>query len=209
MLQAAIAIVRCVQHEHIVGMRRLAPEVNFLLTDFLGIAQQAFAIKRSGSTGHDKAVWHATGGKAATPEVAHFHRAVHQLVIVRSRIQAKALGIGIYRSQPGRQLPCGGLRAGADMQLVCLGFLTMHTQQQAGAVEEATALVQPSSAHRSVIRADFVAQLQRLTGLAVQLPLVLAQLLDSDGMAALLRLQVLQVFGEFTHQVAPGYPYGE
>ena len=51
-----------------------------------------------------------------------------------------------------------------------------------------------------------IAQHQRLARLAIYLPSAFVQLPDNQFGSALLRGQVLQLFGKFTHQIAAGNP---
>ena len=86
-------------------------------------------------------------------------------------------------------------------------LLIMNTQEQAGAIEEAPALVQPGHAHRVVVGADQVSEHQWRTVRAGYAPAVLVALGDGAGLAALLGGELVQVFGKFAHQVAAGNPH--
>ena len=209
MLQTSVAIMRDIEHEDIAAVWRYTPEVDFCLTDLLGITQQALAVKGCRGTSNHEAVRHSACGEAAAPEVAHLYGAVHQLVVVSCGVGAKALCIDLHSAQAGGQLPVRHLGRWADAQLVGLCLLAMHAQQQAGAVEKTTALVQPGGTHGSVVGIDQIAQLHRRICAAVQLPLVLAQLLHGNGLAVLAGVQILQVLGKFTHQIAAGNPDGQ
>jgi len=103
--QAAIAVVCHIQHEHIAGMRGRAPEGNFGLANLLGVGQQALAIERCRGSRHDKAMGHAAGVEVAAPESPHLDGTVHQLVVVGSRVGAKAQLVYRHGGHAGGQLP--------------------------------------------------------------------------------------------------------
>jgi len=212
-LQPAIAVRHGIEHEHVTFERRLAlgamPETDGGLADLLGVGQQPLAVKRGGRTGHHKLVGNAAGLEAAHPERAQFYRAVHQFVVVGSAIQAKALLVGGQRLEPRGHGPLRGGSGAGHVQRVAVLFLAMHAQAQAGAVEEATRGVQPGRAHRVVVGADGVSQIQRLARRAGHLPAMLVKLGQGQRTFALARTQLLQIFRKLPHQIAARDPDGQ
>ena len=214
-LQPAIAVMHGVEHEKVVFVRRFftrclarsVPEMNRRLADFLRVGQQALAVKGGQSTGHHKAVRHTAGVEAAAPERAQLHRAVHQFVVVRGLVQAKAFFVGFERRQARGRLPTGLALHGLQLQLVRRLFLSVHPQAHTRAIEEAALAVEPSGAHRVVKGIDLVAQHQRLPALASDGPAALVLLLCGQTAPALLGAQVLQVFGKLTHQITARNPH--
>ena len=91
--------------------------------------------------------------------------------------------------------------------MVRLRFLSMHTQEQAGAIEETARGVEPSGAHRVVQRVDLVAQRQRRAFSAVDLPRAFVLLGDGAFLAQLLGLESLQIFRKFTDQITARNPH--
>jgi hypothetical protein len=159
-LEAAIVVIHHIEHEDIAIHGRLAavgmPEGDLGLADLLRIGEQALAIKAGRGTGDHKLVGHAAGRKAAAPEAAHLHGAVHQLVVMGCRVEAEAVGVDLRGRQAGGHLPV--LVAGLPSSSSAWGYLpAMHAQAQAGAVEEATPAIQPGGAHRGVISANLIA----------------------------------------------------
>ena len=96
--QPAVAVVHGVEHEQVAGKRGLAlavPEANGGFANLLRVGQQPLAVKRWRGPGHHEAVGHTACGELAHPEVAHFHGAVHQFVVVGCGVQAKAFFIDL------------------------------------------------------------------------------------------------------------------
>ena len=208
MFQAAIAVVNGIEHEEVIFDWRLAlavPEADGGLADFLGVGQQAFAVKRWRGTRHHEAVGHAAGGELPAPEGSHFDRAVHQFVVVACRIHAKAPFVDGLRRQPRGDRPVGGGRSAGDFECMGCILLAMHTQAHAGAIEEAARGIQPSRAHRAVVGTHFVGNYQGAVGAAGGAPAVLVQLQEGHT-PALLCTQALQIFGKFAHQITARYP---
>ena len=209
-LQAAIAVVHGVEHEHIACERQLAlglaavPELHLGLADALGVSQQAFAVKTGRRCRHDEAVRYTIQREAGVPEIAQFERAVGQRIVIGGEVAAKALGIDLYRIQSGRQPPGRIGRCHRDRMRhpgAALGL-----QAQAGRVEEATVGIEPGRAHRVVVGVDLVADRQRLAGAAFHHPAVLVQLHHAAGLAVLAGAQLLQVTRKFADQVAARNP---
>ena len=115
MLQSAIALIDCVEHEQIVLMRCLVcalaarlgamPEADFGLANLLRIGQQTLAIKTGGCTRDDKAVRHATGDEGAAPEHPQLHRRVHQFVVISGQVTAKTTAVDFFGRKAGGGVP--------------------------------------------------------------------------------------------------------
>jgi hypothetical protein len=211
-LQPAVAVVHHVEQEHVAGERRAAfavPEGDGLLADAPHVAHQALAVERGRRARDHQPVRHAARGEADAPERAHFHGAVHQLVIAVRAVGAEARARGVVRGQARGQRPAGHGARAHHFQVVRLVFLAVHAQAQAGAVEEAARGVQPRGAHGGVVGGHLVLQHQWLAGAAARAPAVLVQLLQRHLGAALAGAQRLQVLGELAHQVAAGDPHGQ
>ena len=108
MLQPAKAFIHRVQHEDIALVRRVlasgfgggfiaVPKHDFGFANLFRIGNEPVFVERRQGPSHHQLVRHTAGGELSTPEGAHFHRAVHQLVVVRCGIQAKATGIDFDR----------------------------------------------------------------------------------------------------------------
>ncbi len=185
------------------------PETDGRFADFLCVGQQAVTVKGGQGTGYHKAVRHAAGVEAATPERAQLHGAVHQFVVVGGLVQAKAFLIGFDGRETRGGVPGGLVFDGGQLQLVGRIFLPMHPQAQAGAIEETALAVQPGGAHRIVKGINLVAQHQGLPALARDGPAALVLLRDGQAAAALFGAQVLQVFGKLAHQITARNPHGQ
>ena len=213
--QAAVTIAYCVEHEHVVfvwclaaRLRALAmPETDFGFADFLCVRQQSLAIERRQSPCHHKVVLNAASLEAAAPECTQLDGAIHQFIVIGGLVQAKTAFVGFDGCEPRGGLPAGLAFDRLQLQLVRDVFLSVYTQAQTGAVEKTALTVKPGGTHRVVKGIDLVAQCQRLTSLAVNLPAAFVQLLDRWLAASLFGVQPLQVLGKFAHQIAAGYPH--
>ena len=183
------------------------PQANGGCADFLRVGQQAFAIERGRGAAHHEAVRHAAGSECTAPEIAHFHGAVHELVVIGRTVQAKARGIDLHGGERRGQAPVGRGGRALHLERVRGRLLPHDAQAQAGAVEKAARRVQPGRAHRRVVGADLVAQRKRRAAAARGAPAVLVELRERHGRIALLRLQTLQVFGKLAHQIAARNPH--
>ena len=183
------------------------PKTNGGLADFLCVGQQPVTVKGGQSPRHHKAVRHAAGVEAAAPERAQFHRAVHQFVVIRGLVKAKAFFVGFERCQARGGLPTGLALHSLQLQLMRRVFLPVHPQAQARAIEKAALAVQPGGAHRVVKSIDLVTQHQGLPAIASNGPAALVMLLCGQTAAALFGAQVLQVFGELAHQITARNPH--
>ena len=216
MLQSAIGIVHCIEHEQIVLLRRFVrqalacrravPETNFGLANTPGVRQQLFTIKCGRGTGHHQAVAHAARDERAAPEPPHLHRAVDQFIVVGGLVAAKAKFGGFDGLQCGRHLPATQRLVARDLQHMGQELLAVYTQEQAGAVEKTAARIQPGAAHRVVERIHLVTHQQRRSRVAGDFPVAFVQLHQGQRMAALDGTQSLKVFGKLAHQITAGYP---
>ena len=209
-LQAAVAVIHGIEHEHIARERQLAlglvavPEAHLGVADALRVGQQACAVKAGRRRGHDETVRYAMQFEVGLPEIAQLERAVGQRVVIGCQIAAKAACIDLFRIQPGSQPPG---RIGREHRDRMRQTGAAHgLQAQAGRVEEAAVGIKPGGAHRVVVRVDLVADRQRLAIAALHHPAVLVQLHHAAGLAVLGGAQLLQVTGKFADQVAAGNP---
>ena len=83
MFQAAITFAHRHDEKHIPRHgRRLAEETDMGFADHAHIAAQAIHVRLLPAT-EDDVVGHAAGLEGGQGELAHFHRMVHQLVVIR------------------------------------------------------------------------------------------------------------------------------
>ena len=214
MFQAPVAVCTGVQHEQVLFEWRLAfstmPKGHFCFANGLGVAQQALAVEPGAGAAHHEAVRYAAHLEGGAPELAHFHRAVGEFVVVARQVNTKAVAFGFARSKSSGQLPAFGVGVGHHFQRMGLVFTAVYTQAQAGGVEEASGLVQEGGTYRRVKGVDLVTQGQfRAVFACCHFPAVLVQLLQGCGLTITLGAQALQVLGKFTHQVATGNPGGQ
>ena len=209
-LQAPVAIAHGPQHEDIACVRRLAfavPETNLGFAYFLAVGDQARAIEGGRRTGHHKFMGDAASLESGRPEVAHFNRAVDQLIVVGGEVAAKAALVHLQGLQAGGQTPSWRRHAGGQTDFMGLIFLPLHLKEQARAIEEAAQAVEPRSAHRSVVRMDLPAQREWVLVAAVDAPTGFVQLRHRAGAARLAGVQAAQLFGKFAHQVTASNPH--
>jgi hypothetical protein len=149
-LEAAVAVVDRVQHEHVALERRLLAVV----PERDGGSQMrcVSAIRRSPSKSGSAP---ATTSSCGTPWALKRPRQkrpsrpdVDQLVVVGRLAGAAALRVDLQRRHRAGDLPVA--RQALDLQAVRLVLAPFDTQRHAGAVEEAAPRVQESGAHRGV-----------------------------------------------------------
>ena len=190
MLQAAIAFFNRVEHEHIalVGSTGsgffVVPKLDFGFANFLRIGQQTGPIEGGQGARHHKFMGNAASRKLTAPKIAQLKRTVDQLIVVGCHIIAKALFVDFAGLQTCGHLPCtafDGCQCDGMGQL----FLTMHSQTQTGAIEEAALSVEPCSAHRIVEGIHLITQVQGLAFFALKVPLTFVVLVCCNCFAAL------------------------
>ncbi len=223
MLQAAVAVLGGVEHEHVARERRLVaavPEADLLVADALGVGQQARAVELRPRAADDELVHDAAGRELAAPERAQLERMVGELVVVggfedlrAGRLRSHALG-GLRRAgaridarHPGGNVPAR--RQLVQLDAMRLGRAAGYGQAQAGRVEEAAVVAQPGRAHGRVERIGEIGDDQRATTRGRHAPAILRQLHEGTRLCALARLQAAEVARELAHHVAAGDPHGQ
>ena len=219
MLQAAIAFGHGVQHKNIVRKRHLArqcfgrlallamPKADLGFANSACVGQQAFAVKRRQSACNYQAVRNAAGDKLATPKRAQLKWAIGQFVVIHSLVSAKSTCVGAYRRQAGSHLPAAHGRAGEHLDALRPIGLPRYAQAQAGRIEKAAHIIQPSRAHGVVKGVDLVLHLQRLRAVAAHLPSGLASLCQRHTAPALGGTHCLHMLRELAHQIAARNPH--
>ena len=111
------------------------PKLNFCFANLLRVGHQARTVKGGHGPCYDKLMGNTASCKFTTPKIAQLERAVDQFVVVLGLIHPKALLVHFNGWQAGGYLPSGASDR-AKREAVWLRFLAMHTQAQAGAIEE-------------------------------------------------------------------------
>ncbi len=217
-LEAAVAVFRRVEHEHVARERRLAaavPEADLLVADALGVGQQARAVELRPRAADDELVHDTARRELAAPERAQLERVVGELVVVGRLEDLRARRLrapGRLRARVDPRHPGGDVptrRQLVQLDAMRLGGAAVDRQAQAGAVEEAAVVAEPGGAHRRVERVGVVRDDQRGAARSRDAPAILGQLHQRSFLRALARLEAAEMARELAHHVAARDPRGQ
>ena len=207
-LEAAIAVIDRVEHEHVALERRLrflaaVPERDLRFADLLRVVDQALAIEARPRAGDDELVRprHAPRMRRARTSRAR----TGDRPARRSRRPRRHPFDVLARGHRRRHLPAARQLAERDRMRLVLAAL--DAQAQAGAVEEAARRIEKRCAHGGVEGIDEITQRQRRAPLARRLPGRLVELRQRHRLVALPRFEPRQMARELAHHVAAGNPH--